>query len=82
MDWHALYNRTQERCFENAEQVGILLGHMTNAIIGLQSGDTKADAIRTLERGIALVNERNRPIRELADKIRAEATLSKSEPLP
>lgn len=52
-----LLTRANDRAFENAAQVGALLGHMKNAVIDLQAGESKATAIRTLQGGIDMIEK-------------------------
>ena len=53
MDAWKLVKSYDERAWRNFDALQAALGHMRNAIIDLQTGETKAHAIRTLERGIA-----------------------------
>lgn len=64
-----LLTKANDRAHFQSESVGICLGHMTNALIDLQSGETKATAIATLKRGLALIEERQAPMRALAAEI-------------
>ncbi len=67
-----LLEKASDRARFSSESLGICLGHMTNAIIDLQSGETKAHAIETLQRGLDIIEERQAPIRALAQEIEAK----------
>jgi hypothetical protein len=58
IDPFKLYELTDARAWRNHEALQIALGHMRNAIIDLETGETKATAIRTLERELAAVAEK------------------------
>lgn len=55
-----------------------LVGHIMNAKFALEAGDTKATVLRTLDAALALNDEYYRPMREMADRIRADAEAAKA----
>ena len=68
-----LLERANARCNDLASALGSAVGHMMNARIDLETGETKAHAIRTLTRGIEIARK---PLDELEARV---ATLKKME---
>lgn len=53
-----LVELTGARAWRNHEALQIALGHMSNAVIDLETGETKATAIRRLKDGFAAVQRK------------------------
>jgi limonene-1,2-epoxide hydrolase len=81
IDGWELAKRAQDRAYFQTESLGICMGYMRNAMIDLQSGETKATAIATLQRGLALIEKRQAPMRELVQAIAMDAQRVETERL-
>lgn len=56
MDTNLLYELTASRCERLATELGGAKGRMMNVMFGLQSGDSKADAIRALKSALDIID--------------------------
>jgi hypothetical protein len=65
----SLYEKANARVMELSEALGAALGHMKNAQYGLEAGDTKATAIRTLAAGIKIAEAPYERIEKLREEI-------------
>lgn len=65
--WDA-YGRCAERANETAKHLGAMIGHIMNAKFALESGESKASAIRTLSAALDLHREYEKPMRDFKEQ--------------